>query len=156
MRPRGDPKTLERRRLKAIRLVTEGNSPGKIAAQLGVGRRSFNRWLAAYRSRGIEGIAALPTSGRPCKLSSEDRERLIRMVLESASRFGYSAGLWTSPRIADLIQRQFRVSYHVNHISRLLHSLGFIVENPKRGGGKCPKPTTQGWVIGKPVRGGST
>jgi putative transposase len=154
MRPRGDPKTLERRRLKAIRLVTEGISPGRIAAQLGVSRRSFNRWLAAYRSRGIEGVAPLPSPGRQPKLSIDDRARLTHMLLERARSFGYPTDLWTSPRVADLIQRRFRISYHVNHISRLLHSLGFIVQNPKRGGQKRPGPTTRGWVLGNTVKAG--
>jgi transposase len=118
MRPRGDPRTLERRRIKAIGLSKEGLGPSKIAARLSVDRRSVHRWLAAYRSRGIEGIAPFPTPGRPCKLSRIDRERLASMLLNGATSLGYPTDLWTNFRIADLIRQRFGVSHHVNHIGR--------------------------------------
>lgn len=119
MRPCGDPGTLEQRRLKAIALLNDGLGPGRIAGQLGVNRRSVHRWLAAYRSRGIEGVAPLPTPGRPCKLSSKDRESLAGMLFNGAVSFGHPTG----PRVADLIRQRFGIAYHVNHISRLLQRL---------------------------------
>lgn len=123
MRPLGDPKTLERRRLEAIMLFKEGLGPGKIAARLGVNRRSVHRWLAAYRGQGIEGVAPLPTTGRRCKLSVDDRKKLSRILLGGATAHGYSSDRWTNPRIADVIRRRFGVGYHVNHIGRLLNRL---------------------------------
>jgi transposase len=123
MRPRGDPRALERRRLEAIKLFKEGIRPGRIAVRLGVDRRSVHRWLAAYRSRGIEGIAPMPTLGRPCKLSVVDRQKLSRILLGGATICGYPSDRWTNPRIADLIEHHFGVTYHVNHIGRLFQKL---------------------------------
>jgi transposase len=80
MSPCGDPRTLEKRRLDAIKLLNESLGPGEIARRLCVNRRSVHRWLAAYRDRGIARIAFLPVPGRPCKLSLHDRERLARML----------------------------------------------------------------------------
>ena len=127
MRPRGDPRTLERRRLDAIELFKEGLGSGKISARLGVSRRSIYRWLAAYRAQGIEGIAPLPTPGRPCKLSVDDRQKLSHMLLNSAMPHGYASDRWTNPRIADVIRRRFGISYHVNHIGRLIKGLRAII-----------------------------
>jgi len=123
MRPRGDPRALERRRIKAIGLSKKGLGPSKIAARLAVDRRSVHRWLAAYRNRGIEGVTPLPTPGRPCKLSMDDRQKLSQMLLNGAVTHGYASDRWTNPRITDLIRRCFGVAYHVNHIGRLLHRL---------------------------------
>lgn len=56
MRLYGDARTLERRRLKAVSLLSKGLGPGEIAKQLGVNRRSVHRWLAAYRDHGMDGL----------------------------------------------------------------------------------------------------
>ena len=146
MRPYGDPRTLEQRRLKAIRLLAKGLGPGEIAGRLGVDRRSVHRWLAAYRDHGINGLAPLPAPGRPPKLTPDDRKKLTRMLLDGATACGYPTDLWTGPRVADLIRRRFRVTYHANHISRLLRSLGFSPQKPERRARERDEEAIRGWV----------
>ena len=123
MRPRGDPRTLERRRLKAVELFREGIGPGMIATRLGVDRRSVHRWLSSFHSRGVQGLAPSPTPGRPCKLSLEDRQRLADMLVGGAMAHGYPSDRWTNSRVVDLIRRRFGITYHPHHVSRFLHSL---------------------------------
>jgi len=146
MRPYGDPRTLEGRRLKAMKLLGEGFGPGEIARQLAVDRRSVHRWLAAYHNHGVEGLAPVPASGRPSKLTPRDRKKLIEMLLEGATAFGYPTDLWTGPRIVDLIRRRFRVSYHANHMSRLLRSLGFSPQKPERRARERNETAIRDWV----------
>jgi transposase len=43
---------------------------------------------------------------------------------------GYRTNLWTTRRIADLIQREFGVPYHRDHIGRLMRSLGWSHQKP--------------------------
>lgn len=124
MRPHGSPKMLEHRRLKAIQLFKVGLGPGKISALLAVNRRSVHRWLAAYRNKGVKGLAPLPTPGRPCKLTPADRSKLRAMLLDHATMYGYPNEQWTYPQIADLIRRRFGIVYHQNHIGRLVRKLG--------------------------------
>lgn len=146
MRPFGDPKTLEKRRLKAVRLSPKGLLPGEIARRLGDNRRSVHRWLLAYREDGADGLAPVPAPGRPPKLRPKDRRKLARMLLEGATTFGYSTDLWTSTRVVDLIRRHFRVAYHVNHITRLLRSLGFSPQKPQRRARERDEAAIRGWV----------
>ncbi|MFH1312597.1 MAG: IS630 family transposase [Candidatus Eisenbacteria bacterium] len=146
MRPYGDARTLERRRLKAVNLLSKGLGPGEIAKQLGVDRRSVHRWLAAYRDHGMDGLAPVPVPGRPHKLSGEKRKKLAGMLLEGATAFGYPTDLWTGPRVVDLVRRRFRVSYHANHISRLLRSLGFSPQRPERRARERDEVAIRSWV----------
>jgi transposase len=146
MRPFGDPKTLEKRRLKAVTLLKKDLLPGEIAKRLGVDRRSVHRWLRAYRERGTDGLSSVPASGRPPKLKARDREKLSHMLLEGATTFGYPTDLWTSPRVVDLIRRHFRVKYHAHHISRLLRSLGFSPQKPERRARERDEEAIRGWV----------
>ncbi len=146
MRPYGDPRTLEQRRLKAIKLLGKGFGPGEIAKQLRVDRRSVHRWFVAYHDHGVEGLAPVPATGRPLKLTPKNREKLTDMLLQGATVFGYPTDLWTGPRVVDLIRRRFRVSYHAHHISRLLRSLGFSPQRPERRARERDEAAILEWV----------
>jgi len=133
MRPFGSPEQLERRRIKAIELLDLGKQPVEVARAVGVDRRSVRRWQSAYRQEGEEALKAKPASGRPPKLAPSELDALREALLEGAGAAGYHTDLWTCPRVADLIRARFGVSYHPDHIGRLLRSLGFSPQKPQRG-----------------------
>jgi transposase len=132
MRPYGSPETLQRRRERALALLAKGYQPVDIARMLGVDRRSVRRWKASYRRKGEKGIKAKPSPGRPCRLSAKDKRALERELLKGAQTAGFPTDLWTCPRIAELINARFGVSYHVDHVCRLLGSLGWSPQRPER------------------------
>ena len=132
MRPAGTPEELERRRLRAVELLAQDHLPVEVARMIGVNRRSVRRWKAAYRKQGRQALAARPASGRPPKLPASQRRRLERELLRGAQAAGFATDLWTCPRVARLIAQRFRVHYHVDHIGRLLHSLGWSPQKPAR------------------------
>lgn len=146
MRPSGTPHELEERRLRAIRLLEEGFSPVEVARQIGVDRRSVRRWKAASRKGGAEAVAAKPASGRPRRLTARDLTRLRRMLLKGAQAAGLPTELWTCPRVAWVIQRQFGVQYHPAHVSRLLHGLGFSPQKPTRRALERDEERIQAWI----------
>jgi len=132
MRPHGSPEELERRRQRALALLDEGLQPVEVAQRLGVDRRSVRRWKAAARQGGLPALAARPASGRPPKLPMRLRPRLEKLLLRGAEAAGYAQDLWTCPRIAQLIGREFNVHYHVAHVGRLLRRLGWTPQRPRR------------------------
>ena len=132
MRPSGSPEELERRRKRAIKLLKEGLMPVEVADRLGVDRRSVRRWKAAYRAKGEKGIEPKPASGRPPKLGQAEKKKLERILLKGATAAGFTTDLWTCPRIAKVIKKHFAVSYHVDHICRLLHGMGWSPQRPAR------------------------
>jgi len=146
MRPHGSPEELERRRRRAIELLDEGYGPVDVARALGVDRRSVRRWKAAYREDGIEGIEARPATGRPPKLDARSRRQLERLLLKGAKAAGFPSDLWTCPRVAMLIKRRLGVQYHVDHVCRLLHSLGWTPQRPQRRATERDEARIQSWV----------
>ena len=130
MRPRLSAQEAERRRRKAIELLDEGLSVGEVARRIGATTSSVYRWRRDVTESGPDALAARPAPGAPRKLDDEQREQLAEMLAEGPLEHGYDTQLWTCPRIADLIQREFGVSYHVDHIGRLLRTLGFSRQRP--------------------------
>lgn len=146
MRPRGSPEELERRRKRAIDLMQQGYRPVDVAQMVGVDRRSVRRWNAAYRAQGLDGISSKPASGRPAKLDARARRKLDAILLKGARAAGFPTDLWTCPRVAEVIRSRLGVGYHVDHVCRLLHSLGWSPQKPVRRAVERDEDLIQGWV----------
>ncbi len=146
MRPTGTPDELQRRRLRAIELLHQGYRPVEVARMVGVDRRSVRRWNAAYRKRGRASLLARPAPGRPIKLQPAHMRALERHLLRGAKAAGFTTDLWTCPRVAQMIARRFGVHYHVDHVSRLLHTLGWSPQKPARRALERDEPQIQDWI----------
>ena len=132
MRPHGSPAQLEARRLHALSLLQQGLAPVEVARRVGVDRRSVRRWKATARTGGRDAVRARPVPGRPPKLDAGERRRLEQVLLRGAHVAGFATDLWTCPRVATVIRREFGVRYHVDHLGRLLRRLGWSPQKPER------------------------
>jgi transposase len=70
--------------------------------------------------------------GRPLKLNSGQRRRLVKLLLQGPQAHGYRTQLWTTARIAEVIGREFGIHYHRDHVGRLMHSLNWSPQKPER------------------------
>lgn len=104
----------------------------EIAAHLGVTRGSVNRWLQWYNACGLDGLRTSERPGRPPRLSDEDRTELQTLIEAGPAACGFDAGIWTGPMIGELIRRRYGVKYHNHHVPKLLHTLGFSVQRPRK------------------------
>ena len=146
MRPHGHPEELERRRRRAVELLRQGYAPVEVAQMLGVDRRSVRRWKAAHRRRGPDALKARPAPGRPTKLTAAQRKKLETALLKGACAAGFPTDLWTCPRVAELIRARFGVQYHVDHVGRLLHALGWSPQKPRRLAVERDEQAIGNWV----------
>lgn len=146
MRPHGTPRELETRRLRAVELLRQGIEPHVVAHRLGVDRRSVRRWHRAYRRRGRDGLTARPAAGRPPKLSARQRGTLARWILKGAEAFGFPTALWTCRRVAQVVRERFGVSYHRDHIGRLLRSCGLTPQRPQTVAKERNDQRIRAWV----------
>src|SRR5262245_34858227 len=118
-RPTGTPAELERRRRRAVELMNQGESPTTIARILGVTRPSLYRWQQAARS-GPNGLAAKPHPGPRPRLSDAQLAELDGLLRRGATAHGWVNELWTAPRVAEVIRRHFGVSFHPEHVRKIL------------------------------------
>jgi transposase len=130
-RPIGSSEELERRRRRAVELVTQGESPTTVARILGVRIASVHRWRRMARKP--HGLDAKPIPGRPRQLSDYHLRKLERLLLQGATKHGWPNQLWTADRVAVVIRRHFGIDYHPEHVRKVLkRRLGWTSQKPRR------------------------
>jgi transposase len=123
---------LEKRRWRAIDLLKSGLTITAVAGLLGCSHSSVILWRDRLRRLGRSSLKAKAIPGRPTKLSSAQRRKLPTLLLRGALAWGYKTELWTTRRIAAVIEREFRVRFHRAHVGRLLADLGWSCQKPER------------------------
>jgi len=122
-----DPKMLEQRRRDAIALLEKSDmSKSEVARALGVSYASVKKWWRAYADGGrkLDALGAKRHAGRPPLTDVDQRRRLGGLLLKGAEYYGFETDIWTTGRVARLIDEKFKVKYHPDHVRRILHSMG--------------------------------
>ena len=111
--------------------VREGQVPAAVARVLGVARSTIYAWLQQARRPG--GLDAKPHPGAPRRLTDAQLRRLARLIARGPKRHGWPNDLWSCARVAQLIRRHFGVSYHPDHVRKLLRRhLDWSPQRPRR------------------------
>jgi len=129
MSNRRDYEWREERRLKGAQLLEKGVSQAEVARQLGVKRQSVHEWARVIAEQGEKGLVRVPTGRKP-RLNPVQLTQLAEHLQNGPQAHGYATALWTTERIARLIKRQFGVSYHRDHVGRLLGQMGWSCQRP--------------------------
>ncbi len=132
MRPKGSTAVLAARRRRALEILDEGLSLNEVARRIGCQASSVMRWRDRRDQVGEKVYEVGASPGRPPKLSSAQKRRLVRLIAKGPLAHGYNTDVWTCDRVRRLIWREFRVRYHRDHVGRLLHQLGLSPQKPER------------------------
>lgn len=146
MRPFGTPEELQRRRLRAVGLLKAGRGPTEVAEAVSAHRRTVQRWARRFERGGKDSLQAIPHLGPKPKLTAGQKRHLIRLLLKGAKANGFGTDLWTLGRMGKVIYRRFGVSYDISHISRLLKSLGWSPQKPRKKAYERDEKAIQRWV----------
>jgi transposase len=111
-------------------LHEQGWPQKQIAEALGVSQGAVSQWIARGREGGADALRNRSHTGATPKLTQQQRDQLPTLLKRGAQAYGFVGDVWTQARIASLIKREFGVSYHVDHIGRLLRSIGWSVQKP--------------------------
>jgi len=146
MRPKGSAEVLEARRRRAMKLLDGGKlNQRQVADRVGCSPSAVSRWASARARGGAQALKVKPTPGRPPKLTSKQKQKLIKLLQRGPLALGYHTELWTTARIADLIAKQFKVRYHRDHVGRLMHALGWSTQVPQRRARQRDEGSVEQW-----------
>jgi transposase len=132
MRPKGSPDLISERRRRAISLLEEGLSLSETARRVESHPSSVMRWRNQVKREGTKAFIVRFSPGRPPRLTNAQMKRLVRILLKGAETAGYRTNLWTTQRIAEVIEQRFSVRYHRTQVGRLLIKMGWTRQKPER------------------------
>ncbi len=130
-RPKALPQDwLEGRRMRALELYEQGWRASRIAEALGVTRGAVSQWLKLARAGGRAALERRPRGRMAPKLSPEQRTQVPEVLAKGAEAHGFVGEVWTTARVATVIRREFGVSSHPAHVSRILKGIGWTLQKP--------------------------
>ena len=144
-RPKGSADLLEDRRRRALALLKTGLSLNEVGRRIQCAASSVMRWFNAWRQGGAKALRVATSPGRPPKLRPAQRRRLVKLLLQGPLAHGYRTNLWTTVRIAEVIEREFGVNYHRDHVGRLMHRLDWTHQKPEMRAVERDEQAIQRW-----------
>jgi transposase len=135
----------EGRRLRAFELKERGWKQSEIAEALGVSEGAVSQWMKRLREEGVEGLRHKPPPGAPSRLSEQQRARLPELLAQGAQAHGFRGEVWTCERVAIVIRKEFGISYHPAHVSRVVRALGLSLQKPMRRADQRDEQAIRHW-----------
>jgi transposase len=140
----------EQRRLAAAQeLLETDKSQSQIAEDHGVTPSAVSKWKSTLEEEGIEALKSTNDEGNQgpdSELDDHDREQLVELLEEGAQAHGWETDLWTSKRVATLIEREFDIDYTPRHCSRILRELGYRPVKPREGAAEKDPEEKERWL----------
>jgi len=131
--------------LRAWELKKEGWKQQEIADALGVSKGAVSQWMRRGREGGVEALKCQPAPGAPPRLSKQQRAKLPELLERGAEAHDFRGDVWTCERVAGVIRREFGVSYHPAHVSRLLKALKQSLQKPQRRANQRDEEAIENW-----------
>ena len=146
MRKKGSAAEWDRVRSIAANMLDDGKAPAEVARHLGVAAQTVREWRRDYRSGGRGALVSAKPTGRPAKLTAAQRGALAVLLGRTPAGCGFAGRhLWTQQLVADLILREFAVSYHHDHVGVVLKAMGFTHQKPARRARERDEAVIEAW-----------
>ena len=120
---------LQRRRMRAGRLLLRGVAQAEVARRVSVSRTTVSVWNEQLDAGGLLALKRRPR-GRPSGLDAQQKVELVRLLKEGALAHGFATELWTLRRVGQLIEEKFGRRYSESQVWRILVGLGFSSQRP--------------------------
>jgi transposase len=100
-------KTAHRDRLRAqiVLAAARGRDNARIAADLRISVDTVRKWRGRFAGRGLDGLADLPRSGRPRRISELTRAAVVALACQLPAATGVPLSRWTGPELLAEITR---------------------------------------------------
>jgi transposase len=100
-------KTGHRDRLRAqiVLAAARGRDNARIAADLQVTVDTVRKWRGRFAGRGLDGLADLPRSGRPRRISELTRAAVVALACQLPAATGVPLSRWTGPELLAEVTR---------------------------------------------------
>lgn len=135
----------EARRLRAWELKQAGWKQNKIAEALGVTEGAVSQWINKAKVGGVEALYSRKGGGPKPRLSDEELSKLPSLLRQGPKAYGFRGDVWTRPRVAKVIEREFGVRYTPQHVGNLLRKIGWSRQKPVQRASQRDEAAIEEW-----------
>jgi transposase len=86
-------------RAQIVLAAARGHPNCQIAADLDISADKARRWRGRFAARGLDGLADLPRTGRPRRISAADRAAVVALACQLPAVTGVPLARWTGPEL---------------------------------------------------------
>lgn len=129
---RTDRKQEESLRVQGVEMVLGGMTQADVGEELSVHPHTVAHWMSIFRAQGKEGLLWSGREGRPALMDNEQKEQLKEIMAKGPTPYGYTIGLWTLPRVAQVIHQEFGITYSEAHVWKILQAIGWSCQRPTK------------------------
>jgi len=113
------------RRLLALALVMEGVDRESAARSCGMDRQTLRDWVHRYNAEGLNGLRNRKSSGRPSRLSEEQKAKLAELLEKGPDPKIHNVVRWRRRDLARELERLFGVKLQERSVGDILAKLGY-------------------------------
>ena len=118
--------------MSAAKMFEQGWTPARVSKAMQVAYTAAWKWHKAWKADGVAGLAPKERPAGKRKLTPKQLQQLQAAILRGAKAAGFPDDTWTCPRVRKWIEQKFGVTYHVDHLPKLLRTLELTPQQPKR------------------------
>jgi len=118
-------------KLKIISAIEKGGSPSDISTKFGIGRASIYRWINRKAKTSKLDRLKSPGTGKNPTLSVKQIDKMLNLLAEPASTYGFETDLWSTSNIRTLIKDKLNLSLHRTTVYRMLTEQKFSSKKPE-------------------------
>ncbi|GAB7018778.1 hypothetical protein JCM18750_16390 [Halostagnicola bangensis] len=120
-------------RLLAAIAYKNGVTQTELAEWYDVERRTIYSWLKRLESESLtQAVIDADRSGRPRKLTEEQRERFEQALHETPTAVGYDASAWTPELTQRYLEETYDIEYSIPSCRRLMKEAGLRYEPARK------------------------
>lgn len=148
------------RRAEAVLACGAGKSNTEVGLELGIGRAAVGRWRERFARGRLGGLADMPKSGRPKRLTGADEERVVKQTIDTkpagathwstrsmAEACGLSARtvgrIWRKYNLKPHRQKTFKLSTDPQFVEKVQDIVGLYMAPPERAVVLCVDEKSQ-------------
>ena len=113
------------RRLLALAAVCGGMDREEAARIGGMDRQTLRDWVHRFNEQGPDGLVNRKPSGRPSKLSAEQKEELVHLVEAGPDPRTHGVVRWRCVDLQRVLGQRFAVDLSEVSLGRILKKLGY-------------------------------
>jgi transposase len=110
-------------RLQCVTLISLGFGCEQVARWFGLTARTLERWIDAYRIRGVNGLKDSAKQGRPSLLDERELDAIRGDLAKNPAEFGYDATTWCAALLNRHIRSRWGVELSERQAQRLFRRL---------------------------------